>query len=236
MIYLITQIGFVALTFVFFYLLYREFKVALPATSLSDAQQKKFLNTYVGVLVAWGVVVSTVSIAGVMGDFSIFPFNFAPLLFIPLIAIILFTFSRSLKEVLSHIHPGRIIRLQVFRIFVEILLWFLFLDSVLPIQMTFEGRNFDVLSGLTAPIIAYLSFKSKISKTAIIVWNLACLGLLINIVGIAILSMPTPYRYFMNDPANTIVAEFPISWLPTFLVPLAYMLSFISIRQATLKK
>lgn len=236
MLYLITQIGFVVLTFVFFYLLYREFKVALPATSLSDAQQKKFLNTFVVVLVAWGVIVSAVSIAGVMGDFSIFPFNLGPLLFLPLIVSILFTFSRSLKEVLPHIHPGSIIRLQVFRVFVEILLWFLFLDNVLPVQMTFEGRNFDVLSGLTAPIIAFLAYKSKISKTGIIIWNLACLGLLINIVGIAILSMPTPYQYFMNEPSNTIVAEFPISWLPTFLVPLAYMLSFISIRQVTLKK
>lgn len=236
MLYLITQIGFVILTFVFFYLLYREFKIALPASSLSAAQQKKFLNSFVGVLVVWGGIVSAVSLAGVMGNFAIFPFNLGPLLFIPLIISILFTFSRSLKEVLPHIHPARIIRLQVFRVFVEILLWFLFLESVLPIQMTFEGRNFDVLSGLTAPVIAFLAFKNKISKSGIIIWNLACLGLLINIVSIAILSMPTPFRYFMNDPANTIVAEFPISWLPTFLVPLAYLLSFISIRQVTLKK
>ena len=236
MLYLITQIGFVILTVVFFYLLYREFKIALPATSLSDSQQRKFLNTFLGVLIIWGLIVSAVSIAGVMGNFSIFPFNFGPFLLLPLIAILLFTFSRTLKEVLPHIHPARIIRLQVFRVFVEILLWFLFLDNVLPIQMTFEGRNFDVLSGLTAPVIAFLAFKNKISKSAIIIWNLACLGLLINIVSVAILSMPTPFRYFMNEPANTIVAEFPISWLPTFLVPLAYMLSFISIRQLTLKK
>jgi hypothetical protein len=236
MLYLITQIGFVTLTVVFFFLLYREFKIALPATSLTDAQQRKFLNTFAGLLTLWAVTVSAVSITGVMGNFNIFPFNLGPLLFIPLIAILLFTFSRTMKEVLPHIHPARIIRLQVFRVFVEILLWFLFLDSVLPIQMTFEGRNFDVLSGLTAPIIAFLAFKNKISKSAIILWNLMCLGLLINIVTIAILSMPTPFRYFMNEPANTIVAEFPISWLPTFLVPLAYMLSFISIRQLTLKK
>lgn len=236
MLYLITQIGFVALTAIFFFLLYREFKIALPSTSLSKGQQKKFLNTFFGILVVWMVIVSAVSIAGIMGNFSIFPFNFAPFLLLPLIAILLFTFSRTLKEVLPHIHPVRIIRLQAFRVFVEILLWFLFLDNLLPIQMTFEGRNFDVLSGLTAPVIAFLSFRNKISKQAIIVWNLVCLGLLINIVSIAILSMPTPFRYFMNEPANTIVAEFPISWLPTFLVPLAYMLSFISIRQLTLKK
>jgi hypothetical protein len=102
--------------------------------------------------------------------------------------------------------------------------------------MTFEGRNFDVLSGLTAPLIAFLAFRNQLPKSVLIAWNLICLGLLINIVTVAVLSMPTPFRYFMNEPANTIVAQFPISWLPTFLVPLAYMLSFISIRQLTLKK
>lgn len=236
MLYTLTQIGFILLTVIFFYLLFREFKLALPKTSLSPHQQKKFLTLYISLLAGWAMIVSAFSISGFMRKFEIFPFNIGPLLLVPLIAILLFTFSRTAKEILPHIHPARIIRLQVFRVFVEILLWFLFLDHVLPIQMTFEGRNFDVLSGLTAPIIAFLAFKNKLSKSVLIIWNLVCLGLLINIVSVAILSLPTPFRYFMNEPANTIVAEFPISWLPTFLVPLAYMLSFISIRQLTLKK
>jgi len=236
MLYFITQIGFAAITVVFFYLLYREIKLALPNTALGPKQQKKFLNTFSGVLIGWAVIVSVLSFTGIMGNFEIFPFNISPLLILPLVASILFTFSRSLREVLPHIHPARIIRLQVFRVFVEILLWFLFLDNLLPIQMTFEGQNFDVLSGLTAPVIAFLVFRNKLSKPVLIIWNLICLGLLINIVTVAVLSMPTPFRYFMNEPANTIVAQFPISWLPTFLVPLAYLLSFISIRQLTLKK
>jgi len=234
--YIIIQIGFIALTVVFYYLLYREFKIALPNTALEPATQKKFLYVFSGILIAWAFVVSVLSLAGIMRKFEIFPFNIGPLLLLPLVITILFTFSRKLREVLPHIHPARIIRLQVFRVFVEILLWLLFIDNLLPVQMTFEGRNFDVLSGLTAPIIAFLAFRNKLSKPVLIIWNLICLGLLMNIVTVAVLSMPTPFRYFMNEPSNTIVAEFPISWLPTFLVPLAYLLSFISIRQLTLKK
>jgi hypothetical protein len=236
MLYLTTQIGFVAITVLFYFLLYQEFKIALPKTSFTPDKQKRFLNTYVFILLGWAIVVSILSLSGVAGNFEIFPFNIGPLLIIPFAGILLFTFSRSLKEVLPHIQPERIIRLQFFRVPVEILLWLLFIQNLLPIQMTFEGRNFDVLSGLSAPVIAFLVARNKMSKAAVIVWNLVCLGLLINIVSVAVLSMPTPFRYFMNEPANTIVAEFPISWLPTFLVPLAYMLSFISIRQFTLKK
>jgi hypothetical protein len=35
----------------------------------------------------------------------------------------------------------------------------------------------------------------------------------------------------MNEPANTIVAVFPISWLPGLLVPLAYTLHIFSLKQ-----
>jgi hypothetical protein len=121
-------------------------------------------------------------------------------------------------------------------VFVEILIWMLFIQNLLPVQMTFEGRNFDILAGLTAPIMSYLAFQNKVSKMVLIIWNIACLGLLINIVSVAILSMPTPLQYFHNEPANTIVTVFPISLLPAFLVPLAYMQHFFSLRLLTLKK
>ena len=97
--------------------------------------------------------------------------------------------------------------------------------------MTFEGRNFDILSGLSAIVVAVLITKNKISPPLVIAWNFAGLALLVNIVTIAILSMPTPLRVFMNEPANTIVTKFPVVWLPALLVPLAYGLHFLSLRQ-----
>lgn len=236
MLYVITQSGFIILTVVFYYLLLREFKIALPNTTLPPDRQKRYLNRIIITVVIWTVAVSALSLRGVFGNFDIFPLNIGPFLLIPLLIIIIFTFSKTTREVLMHLHPSRIIRLQVFRVFVEILLWLLFIQNLLPIQMSFEGRNFDILAGLTAPVIAYLTLQNKLSKTALIIWNIACLGLLINIVTIAILSMPTPFRYFMNDPANTIVTRFPFVFLPTFLVPLAYMLHFLSLRQLMIRK
>jgi hypothetical protein len=155
---------------------------------------------------------------------------------IPLIATIIFTFSNTLREILLQLHPAQLIQLQIFRVFVEVLLWMLFIQNLLPIQMTFEGRNFDIIAGLTAPLVSYLAYQNKLPKVVLIIWNLACLGLLINIVSIAILSMPTPFQYFKNEPSNTIVTVFPISWLPTFLVPLAYMQHFFSLRQLLMKR
>ena len=66
-----------------------------------------------------------------------------------------------------------------------------------------------------------------------IAYNFIGLVLLFNIVTVAILSIPGPFRYFMNEPANTIVTYFPIVFLPAFLVPLAYTLHFFPLRQLT---
>ena len=80
---------------------------------------------------------------------------------VPLVAILVLTFSKTFREILIQIPPEKIIRLQVFRVFVEILLWMLLLQNLLPVHMSFEGRNFDVLTGLTAPVAAWWVARKK---------------------------------------------------------------------------
>ncbi len=234
--HLITQVGFGLVTIIFFYLLLSEIKKALAKSSIEEIRQKRIFKNILACLLIWIAFVSGGSISGKMGDFTMFPFNLMPVLIIPLIATILLTFSKTFGEIIMHVPQENLIRLQSFRIFVEILLWALFIENLAPVQMTFEGRNFDILSGLTALLLAYWVSKQSVSKPVIIVWNLICLGLLINIVAVAILSMPTSFRTFMNEPSNTIVTQFPISLLPGLLVPLAYSLHFFSLRQLSIRK
>lgn len=230
---LATQIGFALLTVVFFVLIIRELKGALSRSGFDADKQKKILNRVSLALSFWLALVSVLSIRGFFSNFDTFPPRLMIVLFAPLVTLVwALLLSKTTKELLPFISPKALTGLQVFRLFVEILLWMLFIQNLLPIQMTFEGRNFDILAGITGPIIAYLAYsKNVIGKTGVIIWNIACLCLLINIVATAVLSIPGPLRYFMNEPANTIVAEFPIIWLPAFLVPLAYSLHFLSLRQ-----
>lgn len=94
--------------------------------------------------------------------------------------------------------------------------------------MTFEGRNFDILSGLTAPIIFYFGFVTKqLDRKVILIWNFICLALLINIVVVAILSAPFPFQQFAFDQPNIAVLYFPFNWLPSCVVPLV-LLSHLS--------
>lgn len=227
----IAQAGFLLLTLVFFSILIREVFRGIGKTAWSAERKSASKRNIIIALAIWAVFLSAWSGSGMMANFSLFPLNLLPILVIPLITALILTFSNPVAEILQNIGRDRIIRLQSFRFFVEILLWLLFIDNLLPEQMTFEGRNFDILAGLTAPLIAWLAHSGRISRSGLVLWNILCLALLVNIVAIAILSTPTPVRVFMNEPANTVVAYFPVSWLPGFLVPLAYVLHFFSLKQ-----
>jgi hypothetical protein len=226
-----TQIGFVAVTLIYFYILLKLLIQGVDQTFWSSRKKQIFKYAVIAVPMLIALFDSIWSLSGVMARFELFPFNFMPVLAVPFVIAIWIGFSKDFSDILHNIPVATIIRLQSFRFFVEILLLMLYLNNSAPIQMTFEGRNFDILVGITAPLVAWLTTKQKISKWALILWNICSLGLLVNIVTIAILSTPTPIRVFMNEPANTIVAYFPISWLPGLLVPLAFTLHVLSLKQ-----
>ena len=235
-LYSAAQAGFIVLTAVYFGLFFREIAKGARRSSLPPAGRMRLMAVMIVTLVAWTAFVSAWSLSGKMSDFSLFPFNIIPVILIPVILLVALLNSRAFGEVLKHIPTAHIIRLQSFRIVVEILLWVLFISNLLPVQMTFEGMNLDILAGLTAPLVAFLAGRGKLSAKGMVIWNIVGLGLLLNIVAIAILSTPSPWRVFMNDPANYIVTHFPVSLLPGLLVPLAYYLHFISLKQLAGKK
>ena len=55
----------------------------------------------------------------------------------------------------------------------------------------------------------------------VLAWNILGLALLANIVTIAVLSTPVPFRRFLDGPPNLLPSLLPYVWLPSFLVQLA---------------
>jgi hypothetical protein len=87
--------------------------------------------------------------------------------------------------------------------------------------MTFEGRNFDIISGITAPLIYYFGYHQKVlSNKLMLTWNILCIGLLLNIVINAVLSAPFAFQQFAFEQPNIAVLYFPFNWLPSLVVPL----------------
>ncbi len=189
------------------------------------------------IILIWLVIQSAIALTGlyqVTLDSPPWPFlMIAP----PMILIIgLFT-SKKGQQFIDGLSLKHLTLLHTIRIPVEIVLYWLCLYKTVPVLMTFEGRNFDMLSGLSAPFIYYFGFiKKSMSKKVILVWNFICLGLLLNIVINAILSIPLPFQKFGFEQPNIAVLYFPFIWLPCFIVPLVLFSHLSSIRLLITKK
>ena len=108
---------------------------------------------------------------------------------------------------------------QGFRLFVELLLHRAYIEGLMPVQMSYAGRNYDIVTGVTALILgAWLIVGPTPSRRLVFAWNTLGFLLLANIVGVALLSAPTPLRIFMNEPANVWITHAPWVWLPAVMV------------------
>ena len=152
-----------------------------------------------------------------------------------LIGIIILFASKKGRKLIDSFDQRWMTWLSIIRVPVEFILLALFIYKQVPQLMTFEGRNFDILSGLSAPFIAYFGYtKRKISRPALLFWNFICLGLLLNVVIHAVLSAPGPLQRMAFDQPNVAVLHFPFVWLPGFVVPAVLLSHLVNIRQLSM--
>lgn len=201
--------------------------------SNSETTRKKSTPIFIG-LTIWLIIQTVLTLKNIYNtDTNSFPPKIILLGILPTILTVILLFATSKgRQFIDSLPLKNLTYLNILRIPVEIVLFWLFLHKAVPELMTFEGRNFDILAGLTAPFITYFGLtKQKISRKAILIWNFVCLGLLINIVVNALFSAPSPIQKFGFEQPNIALLNFPFSWLPTFIVPIVLFGHLTSIRQ-----
>jgi len=138
----------------------------------------------------------------------------------------------AFRRLLPEIPPWQPVALQAFRVGVELAFWRLHAEGVAPVQVTFEGRNFDALVGLAAPAVAAGIASGRIGPRLAIAWNLSGLALLVNAIGTVATSAPGPlHRDWPGEPFVAIAA-WPVVWIPAPLAPTGIFLHVVSLRQA----
>ena len=135
------------------------------------------------------------------------------------------------RAFIDSLDVGRLTLLHTIRIPVEIVLYYLFVAKAIPEIMTFEGRNLDIIAGLTAPLVYYFGFVRKVlPPSSMLLWNMICLGLLLNIVVLATLSAPSPFQQFAFEQPNLAIIRFPYVWLASVVVPIVLFSHLVTIR------
>jgi len=165
---------------------------------------------------AWLAITAALASRGAL-HFSAPP-TMMPLFPIIILSAIGVAFSPLGRRVAVSLPLAALVGFQSFRIVVELLMHRAYVEGLMPVQMSYSGRNFDIVTGVTAAIVALWLARGGRSIRLVAAWNTLGLALLANILVVALLSAPTPFRHFLNEPANVWITRAPWIWLPAVFV------------------
>jgi hypothetical protein len=198
---------------------------------LSTATRRGFAVGASVAIAAWLAFAAVLAQQGVFQAFDARPPRLA-LLPVGLLAVcLILTSFKGFRRLLDAAPPEWLIALQTYRVGIELILYVMFREGLVPVQMTFEGGNLDIIIGLTAPLVALAARQHWGGRWLFAVWNVAGLLSVANIVRTVMRSLPGPLHVDGFAISPTIVAVPPFVWLPAFVVPIAILVHLISLRQ-----
>jgi hypothetical protein len=144
-------------------------------------------------------------------------------------------FSSLGRQLAVGVPLAALVGVQAFRLPLELIMHRGFQQGFVPIQMTYAGRNFDIVTGVTAALLGAALLRVRVPRMVVLLWNVMGLVLLANVLTIAVLSMPM-LRRFGADRMNVWVAVPPFVWLPAVLVVAALAGHIIIFRRLALRE
>lgn len=171
-------------------------------------------------IILWSIIQSTLAYVGFYQITNSIPPRFG-LVLIPASAFIVYGLLPKQQIWFSEKRNTKVSTfLHSIRLPVEIVLFGLFIHKMVPELMTFEGRNYDIIMGITAPIIGLLFLKNKLNKMFLLFWNVAGLCLVLFILVNGLLSSELPFQQFGFEQPNRGINFFPFVLLPATVVPI----------------
>ncbi|MGB3464405.1 MAG: hypothetical protein WBA74_04010 [Cyclobacteriaceae bacterium] len=215
---------FIAVVITTFGFIFYALKVASPG-------KKDFTPTVVSTfLIVILFITALLSYTGFLHDYEAIPPRLPVILFVETAVLISLFYFRKSREFIKKMPITTLTHIHIIRVPVEIVLWWLFKANIIDPILTFEGNNYDIIIGISAPFagLFLVGLRSK-SQFGAIVWNFAGIALLLTIVYHAIICTPYPTQQICFDIPNTIMFSFPYIWLPTFVVPIVLFCHIASI-------
>lgn len=182
-------------------------------------------------LAIWFAYLSSLTLAGWLENLSMPP-RLPLLIFLPFtLYTLIFCIGAARSDWLKSLPWNWLILPQSFRIVVEIILYFTFLENIIPVESTFAGYNYDVLMGISAlPMALYIHMTTKPNRRILLAWNI--IGILMILFVAFIIGS---HFYIPEVWGNTLGAvqftfvRFPRILVPAFLAPLGIFMHALSI-------
>ncbi|HQY67109.1 MAG TPA: hypothetical protein PLD38_07500 [Pyrinomonadaceae bacterium] len=173
------------------------------------------------ILPLWIFFQAALSVLGFYEDFTSVPPRLFLFGILPALLLVLGYIAAFHRTYVERLPLKLLTLLHIVRIPVELVLLWLSIAGQVPRMMTFQGLNFDILSGIAAPIVAWLAFRGGETRRGLLIaFNVIGILLLANVVVIAALSVPSSIQFLNIAEPNRAVLYFPYIYLPTIVVPI----------------
>lgn len=169
----------------------------------------------------WMGAFAALAASGVLARFDARP----PPLFLAMLTIVIgavaLTRSRVGRALGDGLPVAALVGFQAFRLPLELVMHEATRTGIMPVQMSFSGWNFDIVTGVTAIPVAWLAATGRAPRGLLIAWNALGSILLATIMTIAAISTPVIAAFGTGAALNTFVAHVPYVWLPSVMVAAA---------------
>jgi hypothetical protein len=166
---------------------------------------------------AWMAVTWTAAWSGILREWDRIPPPFMFLVAAIFALALLMAYSRLGTRLVAAVPLWILVLVQAFRFPLELAMHDMYARGIMPVQMSYSGLNFDIVTGITALPVALLTATRRTGRLVVAAWNVLGLVLLVNVVTVAILATPR-FRYFGEDHLNVWVTYPPFVWLPAVMV------------------
>jgi hypothetical protein len=193
--------------------------VTLVGVAIHRTSERRWAPWFAVGAAAWLLATGLLGAAGFWANFGVWPPRML-LLILPTLGLPLWlAFSRVGSALSRELPIAALVLFHGFRLPLELVMHRAAEEGTMPLQMSYAGYNFDILSGISALVVGALAAQGRAPRWLLLAWNALGSCLLVVIVLIAVASLPV-FRAFGSDAAqlNTWVAYFPFVWLPAALV------------------
>ena len=206
--------------------------IAYQNLAISHKKKKQLRIYFFAGTILWLALLVFLAESGLFDKYDNFP-PFVLLTSLPILLFSIYLASTKVFGIILKMIPIRwLFYIQAFRLLLEILLWIGYRMGFVPIQLTFEWLNFDIIVGITAPMAAYTFFSRKhYRKPEAVIWNVFGIILALNFLFIMSLTTIMPWKTLNFLQSPTFFSVFPFIWIPGFLIPVAISIHIFSLKQ-----
>jgi len=186
-----------------------------------------------GAVVVWFLIALGASLSGVLAQargsqVPVLAFAVAA----PIVVFVLwYASSAAFRRFVLSFDVGRLVLVQTSRVIGGVFLVQYALGT-LPGSFALPAGLGDVLVGVTAPFVARAAWSRTASGTRLVVlWCVLGIADLVTAVTLGALNSQTSIGLLAGEVSTAPVGTFPLSLIPTFLVPLAAILHLITLRR-----